>query len=360
MSALFSPLKIRELQVKNRIFMSPMCQYSAENGLANSWHLVHLGSRAVGGSSLIMTEATAVSPEGRISPGDLGIWSEKQAEALRPITTFIRQNGAVAAIQIAHAGRKASSAPPWKGGQSLSSSEGGWTPMAPSAVPFSPQHPVPYELSATEILDIIDQFKRAARLSLAAGFEVVEIHMAHGYLLHEFLSPLSNHRQDLYGGSFENRIRLPLQIAKEIRMIWPESRPIFVRISTSDWSENGWDLEQSVRFCQELKKVGVDLIDCSSGGLVPHARIPSEPGYQVPFSETIRKETGFLTGAVGLITEATQAESILMEGRADAIFLGRELLRNPYWPLDAAKELDVQIEWPNPYVRAKTQKKDYR
>jgi 2,4-dienoyl-CoA reductase-like NADH-dependent reductase (Old Yellow Enzyme family) len=352
-AALFTPIRIRDLEIRNRIFVSPMCQYSAHNGVPDHWHFVHLGSRAVGGAGLVMAEATAVCPEGRISPGDTGIWSDEQIIAFAEITRFLREQGATPAIQLAHAGRKASVSAPWEGGHALSKEEGGWEPLAPSAIAFSPKMKMPREMSAPMIHEVIVQFTEAARRSLQAGFQVVEIHMAHGYLLHEFLSPLSNHRQDLYGGDFENRIRLPLAVAETVRKIWPREWPVFVRISATDWAEGGWDLAQSVEFAKRLKKIGVDLIDCSSGGLVAHQRIPVGPGYQVGFAEEIRKKTGLLTGAVGLITEAEQAENILTAGQADAIFMARELLRDPYWPLRAAEKLKVDVTWPKQYERAK-------
>jgi len=353
MSKLFSRFKLRGLEFKNRIFVSPMCQYSAQDGMADIWHQVHLGSRAVGGAGLVMVEATAVAPEGRISPYDLGLWSERHAEALAPIARFIREQGAAPAIQLAHAGRKASADAPWLGRSPLGPENGGWQVVAPSAVPFAPGSPLPRELAVAELDGIVAAFAAAARRCLAAGFEVVEIHMAHGYLLHEFLSPLSNRRDDAYGGSLENRARLPLQVARAVRAVWPQDLPLFVRISATDWVEGGWDLAQSLQLCRWLKEAGVDLIDCSSGGLTPDARIPAGPGFQTPFAAAIRQETGIAVGAVGLITAPEQAEQIVATGLADAVFLARELLRDPYWPLHAARKLGVEVPWPLQYERAK-------
>lgn len=353
MIQLFRPIKIRELKIRNRIFVSPMCQYSATQGVAQAWHMVHLGGRAVGGAGLVMAEATGISPEGRISPGDLGLWNEEQLQALKPIVQFIKNQGAVAAIQLAHAGRKACTQIPWLGGKPLTASDPQfWQAIGPSPLPFDSHYQTPIEMQTKDIEKLIRDFESSTKLAEQAGFDVIEIHMAHGYLLHEFLSPLSNQRKDEYGGSFENRTRLPLQIAERLRKIWPQHLPVFVRISATDWAEGGWDLEQSIQFAQLLKQKNIDLIDCSSGGLVPHVKIPLEPGYQVPLAEGIRK-SGILTGAVGLITEAEQAEKILQENKADVIFLARELLRNPYWPLQAAKKLGVEIKWPVQYERAK-------
>lgn len=350
MSALFSAFKLRGLEFRHRVFVSPMCQYSSLDGLPNEWHLVHLGSRAVGGASLVMVEATAVSPEGRISPGDTGIWSDAHAEAFKPIASFIKSQGAVPAIQLAHAGRKASTDVPWRGGGPLS--EGGWQTLAPSAIAFG-RYAVPREMNLTEIDTVVSQFAEAARRSLAAGFEVVEIHMAHGYLLNEFLSPLSNLRTDEYGGEMEARMRFPLRVAEAVRNVWPEQLPVFVRISATDWMEGGWDLNDSIEFSRRLKNAGIDLIDCSSGGLVPGAKIATGPGYQVPFAAEIRKEAGVATAAVGMITEALQAEEIISKGEADAVFLARAMLRDPYWALHAAKKLGAEITWPVQYERAK-------
>jgi 2,4-dienoyl-CoA reductase-like NADH-dependent reductase (Old Yellow Enzyme family) len=354
MSRLFSSLKLREITFRNRIFVSPMCQYSSVDGLPTNWHLVHLGSRAVGGAGMVMVEATAVSPEGRISPDDSGIWSDAHAEAFAPITGFIREQGAVAGIQLAHAGRKASTDRPWMGGGPLGPKKRGWQPIAPSPLPFAPGHPVPREVTSADMNTIRTQFVDAARLALIAGFQVIEIHMAHGYLLHEFLSPLSNHRMDEFGGTLENRMRFPLSVARAMREVWPGDLPLFVRISATDWVEGGWDLAQSVEFCRRLKDIGIDLIDCSSGGSAPDAVIPAGPGYQTPFATAIRKEVGIATGTVGFITEPAQAEQIIATGLADAVVLARELLRNPYWPMQAAKALRVEQPWPVQYLRAKS------
>ncbi|HET6578056.1 MAG TPA: NADH:flavin oxidoreductase/NADH oxidase [Gemmatimonadales bacterium] len=350
--ALFEPLALRGVELKNRIVVSPMCQYSSTDGLANDWHLVHLGSRAVGGAGLVMTEATAVTPEGRISPADLGIWSNAHIEVLARCARFIREHGAAAGIQLAHAGRKASTAPPWDGGGRVSEETGGWRPVAPSPLPFRPGDPPPRALDRAGVGATAEAFVAAARRALAAGFQVVELHAAHGYLLHEFLSPLSNHRDDEYGGTFDNRVRLLLEVTRAVREVWPADLPLFVRISATDWAEGGWDLEQSVELCRRLARLGVDLIDCSSGGLVPGVRIPSGPGYQVEFAERIRREAGVATGAVGLITSAEQAEAVVAEGRADVVLMARQLLRDPYWPLRAAKALGVPAAWPVQYLRA--------
>ena len=350
---LFSPLQLKQKKFRNRIFVSPMCQYSSENGLPNDWHLVHLGSRAVGGVALVMVEATAVSPEGRISPWDSGMWSDEHAVGFRRITDFIKAQGSIPGIQLAHAGRKASIDVPWRGDKPLSPEEGGWQPMAPSPLPFQPSSSVPKEMSTLDMEEVVSQFCAAAERSLRAGFEVLELHMAHGYLLHEFLSPLSNQRQDDYGGPLENREKFPLRVAAQVREFWPDSLPLFVRISCTDWIEGGWDLDQSIDFCRRLEALGVDLIDCSSGGLVHDAVIPAGPGFQTPFAAAIRRDAGLPTGAVGLITEPVQAEHILATGQADVIIMAREMLRRPYWPLQAAAELNVDIPWPNQYRRAK-------
>lgn len=347
---LLSPLKIRGVTLRNRIAMSPMCQYSAQEGLADDWHLVHLGSRAVGGVALVMVEATAVTRHGRISPADLGIWDDQHIEPLARINRFLQRQGAIAGIQLAHSGRKGSSAPPWLGGDSLKSAEeGGWTVVGPSPIPFEPGDPVPQALDEAGIERVIAAFEAAARRALAAGFQVIEIHSAHGYLLHEFLSPLSNHRQDQYGGSLENRMRFLLQVTERLRRLMPEELPLFVRISATDWVEGGWDIEQSVTLAKRLKALGVDLIDVSSGGTVPTARIPIAKGYQVPFARRIRDEAGIRTGAVGLITDPKQANEIIIRGDANLVFLGRELLREPYWTLKAQHELDGEPAWPTPY-----------
>ncbi len=352
MSQLFQPLKIRDVEFRNRVFVSPMCQYSSDEGVPTDWHLVHLGSRAVGGAACVIVEATGVSPEGRISPWDSGLWSQQQARAFVRINRFIKDQGSVPAVQLAHAGRKASTAQPWNGGGAVPVGSGGWKPLGPSAIAFDEHSPVPREMSIGDIDAVVEQFIASARLSADAGFEVIELHMAHGYLLHEFLSPLANHRTDQYGGSLENRMRLPLRIASAVREVWPAGLPLFVRISATDWAEGGWDLPQSVLLAKKMKEIGIDLIDCSSGGQVPHAKIPLGPGYQVPFAEAIRRETGIATGAVGMITEAHQAEKIITSGQADVVLLARELLRDPYWPLHAAKELGAKIEWPKQYGRA--------
>jgi len=350
---LFSPLIIRGTEFRNRIAVSPMCMYSAEEGFSNNWHLVHVGSRAVGGAGLILMEATAVSPEGRISPGDLGIWKDAHIEGLKEIVDFVTSQGAVAGIQLAHAGRKASSASPWQGGATLTPEEGGWLTVAPSALPFHKNGTDPKALELDEIHKVVQDFTKAAERALRAGYQVVEIHAAHGYLLHQFLSPLSNQRNDEYGGSFVNRTRLLREITEAVRKVWPEELPLFVRISATDWAEGGWTAEDSVALAELLKQFGVDLIDCSSGGLVPYAEIPVEKGYQVQFAERIRAEADILTGAVGLITEAREAEEILREGKADLIFLAREFLRNPYFPLQAAQELGVDVKWHPQYERGK-------
>jgi len=353
MSVLFSPLNLRSVTFRNRIFVSPMCQYSSREGIPTHWHLVHLGSRAVGGAGLVMVEATAISPEGRISPDDSGIWSNAHAEAFTPISRFIEEQGAVAGIQLAHAGRKGSCSLPWLGGAPLGVEACGWQPLAPSAAPFAAGHPVPRALTSSELNVIEFQFRDAANRASFAGFRVIELHMAHGYLLHEFLSPLVNHRDDEYGGSLENRLRFPLRIARVVREEWPDELPMFVRISATDWVEGGWNIEQSVVLARELKEIGVDLIDCSSGFAVPDEPVPFGPGFQVPFAARVRAEAGIASGAVGLITEAFQAEQIVATGQADAVFLGRQMLRDPYWPLHAAKALQVDVAWPNQYLRAK-------
>jgi 2,4-dienoyl-CoA reductase-like NADH-dependent reductase (Old Yellow Enzyme family) len=353
MSTLFSPLALRGVTCRNRIFVAPMCQYSAVNGIANEWHMVHLGSRAVGGAALVMTEASAVSPEGRISPDDLGIWNDAQAEAFAPIVAFIEAQGAVAAVQLAHAGRKGSTRAPGKGGGPLAPTAGGWQTVAPSPLPFGPGSPAPRPLEAGDLDGVVADFVAAAKRAREAGFQAVEIHMAHGYLLHEFLSPLSNRRADAYGGSLENRMRLPLRVAEAVRSVWPDALPVLVRISASDWMEGGWDIEQSVELARRLKALGIDFIDCSSGGLVPDARIPASPGFQTPFATAIRRGAKIATGAVGLITEPVQAEQIVATGLADAVLLARELLRDPYWPLRAATKLGVDVAWPLQYQRAK-------
>ena len=352
MSKLFEPLIIKNISLRNRIVVSPMCQYSAIDGFINDWHLVHLGSRAVGGAGLVITEATAVSPEGRISPGDIGLWSDDHIEGLRRIVNFIHLNGAVAGIQFAHAGRKASCAVPKEGGKQLDKNHGGWQTVGPGDIPFLNGERPPESLNNKGISKVVSDFKAAAERARVAGFKVVEIHSAHGYLLHEFLSPLSNKRTDEYGGSFENRIRLLQEVIDAVKSVWPAENPLFVRISATDWTEGGWTKEDSVKLAYILKNMGVDLIDCSSGGNIYNAKIPFGPGYQVPFSAAVR-ETGILTGTVGFITTASQAESILQEEKADLVLLAREFLRNPYFPLLAARELGVDVTWPVQYLRSK-------
>ena len=353
MAKLFSPLKIKDIEFKNRIFVSPMCQYSCENGIPNSWHLVHLGTRAVGGAGLVIAEATAVSPEGRISPGDCGIWSDVQTEAFKSMTSFIKDQGAIPGIQIGHAGRKASTDLPWQGGLPLPDKDGGWQPIAPSPVAFDPLHTIPREMTEADMDRVVAEFTRAAQRSLSAGFKVLELHMAHGYLLHQFLSPISNLRKDRWGGTFDNRLSFPLKVTEAVRKVWPDNLPLFVRISCTDWVENGWDLSQSIEFSSRLKDLGVDFIDCSSGGTVPDARIPAGPGFQAVFSAAVRKTADIATGAVGLITAPAQAEQLLVTEQADAVLLGREFLRSPYWPMLAAAELGVDLAWPNQYKRSK-------
>lgn len=353
MSKLFSPVTIKNIRFKNRIIVSPMCQYSSVDGFATDWHLVHLGSRAVGGAGLIITEATAVSPEGRISPDDLGIWKDEHLEKLRQITSFISAQGCVPGIQLAHAGRKASTNAPWKGRGEIPRSEGGWETVAPSAIPFSETYPKPIALDDTGIEKIVSDFAAAAKRALQAGFNVIEIHAAHGYLVHQFLSPLSNTRTDEYGGTFENRIRLLLRIIDGIQTVWPKDLPLFTRISATDWAEDGWNPDESVQLVHILKDRGVDLIDVSTGGVASHQQIPVGPAYQLPFASRIKRETGILTGTVGMITSATQAETILVNGDADMIIMARELLRNPYFPLQAGKELKGDVAWPVQYERAK-------
>ena len=352
MSRLFSTLNVKNITLKNRIVMSPMCQYSSIDGFSNDWHLVHLGSRAVGGTGLIFTEAAAVSPEGRITPGDLGLWKDGHINGLKSIVNFIHLHDAVSGIQLAHAGRKASCSVPHEGGTQLDKKQGGWETVSASDIPFRDGDMAPEALNTEGLTKVISDFKAAAERAVSAGFKVVEIHSAHGYLLHEFLSPLSNHRVDEYGGSFENRSRLLREVIDAVKSVWPNENPLFVRISATDWTEGGWTLEESVKLAYILKDIGIDLIDCSSGGNVYNAKIPAGPGYQVPFSEAVRK-TGILTGAVGFITTAGQAESILQEEKADLVFLARELLRNSYFPLYAAKELGVDITWPVQYHRVK-------
>lgn len=355
MAALFSPLQIRDITFRNRITVSPMCEYSSEDGFANDWHLVHLGSRAVGGAGLIITEATAVSPEGRISPSDLGIWDDAHIPNLKRLTTFLLSQGAVPGIQLAHAGRKASTEVPWKGIRYVSPANGGWEDIyAPSAIPFSEKYGRPIALTTAGIRKVINDFKTAAVRALKAGFKVIELHGAHGYLIHQFLSPLSNQRTDEYGGSFENRIRLLLEVIAAVREVWPQGYPLFVRLSATDWADGGWDLESTTQLSKILKDKGVDLIDASSGGLTTHQKITVGPLYQTPFAAYIRKEAGILTGAVGMITTATEAESIITAGKADLVIMAREFLRDPYFPMHAAHALkDDSFVWPVQYERAK-------
>jgi len=353
MSKLLSSLTIKDIKLKNRIAISPMCQYSAIDGFANDWHLVHLGSRAVGGAGLVMQEATAVSPEGRISPGDAGLYKDEHIEKWKSIVSFIHQQGAVAGIQLAHAGRKASCDIPWKGGRQIKKGDGGWTTFAASSISYHASDDAPQALTIEGIQKVKADFKSAAIRAIQVGYKLIEIHAAHGYLIHEFLSPLSNHRTDEYGGAFENRVRFLLEIVETIRSVWPDNLPLFVRISATDWAEGGWNENESVQLAAILKTKGVDLIDCSSGGLVHHQKIVLRPGYQVPFAEIIRKQTGILTGAVGLITSAQQAEDILIRDQADIIFLARESLRHSNFPLLAAKILGDEIDWPDQYLRAK-------
>ncbi|TBU95565.1 NADH:flavin oxidoreductase/NADH oxidase [Stutzerimonas kirkiae] len=354
MTHLFQPLTLRQLTLPNRIAVSPMCQYSAEDGLANDWHLVHLGSRAVGGAGLVLVEATAVLPEGRISACDLGLWNEAQVEPLRRIATFIESQGAVPGIQLGHAGRKGSVWQPWLGRHgSVPLEEGGWLPVGPSAIAFDPEHRVPQALDEAAIASVIQAFVEAAGRARRAGFKVLEIHAAHGYLLHQFLSPISNQRQDGYGGSFAGRIRLLLEVSTAVRESWPQALPLFVRLSATDWVEDGWSADETVELARHLKSLGVDLIDVSTGGTAVNAEIPIGPGYQTRFAERIRREAHISTGTVGLITEAVQAEHILRTGQADLVLLARELLRDPYWPLHAAEALrDSEVPWPAQYVRA--------
>lgn len=354
MTHLFRPFTLRGLTVRNRVWVAPMCQYSADDGVPNDWHLVHLGSFARGGAGLVMTEATAVSPQGRISPADTGIWDDEQQQAWARVVEFVRGQGAAAAIQLAHAGRKGSTLPPFEGRGPVPPDEGGWQPVGPSPVAY-PGLSVPRALTTSDVDRVVDDFARAARRSVAAGFDVVEVHAAHGYLLHEFLSPLSNRRDDEYGGSFDNRVRLPLRVVGAVRDVVPERMPVVVRISATDWVDGGWTVDDSVALAVRLKDAGVDLVDVSSGGNA-RAQIPVGPGYQVPFARRIREEAGVATGAVGLITEPKQAEDVLAEGSADVVLLAREMLRDPHWALRAARELGVQpgdgVDWPPQYLRA--------
>ncbi|MGD1095088.1 MAG: NADH:flavin oxidoreductase/NADH oxidase [Bryobacteraceae bacterium] len=351
---LFQPLAIRGVTLKNRIVVSPMCQYSSVDGLAGDWHLVHLGSRAVGGAGLIFVEATSVTAQGRITPGDMGIWDDRQIEPLARIARFIHRMGAVAGIQLAHAGRKASCVAPWEGGRRLKTpEEGGWEVVAPSPIPFSEDDPMPRALDEAGIREIVAAFTAAACRAIRAGFRVIEIHSAHGYLLHSFLSPLSNRRTDAYGGSLENRMRMLLQVVMALRQILPFDMPLFTRISSTDWVEGGWDLDQSIALAHALKPIGVDLVDASSGGAVPGAVVPVAPGYQVPFAAAIREKAGIPTAAVGMITDPTQANEIITSGKADLVFLAREMLREPYWALKAGRALGHELKWPVQYERGK-------
>jgi 2,4-dienoyl-CoA reductase-like NADH-dependent reductase (Old Yellow Enzyme family) len=352
MNSLFTPLTLRDVTFRNRIAVSPMCEYSSEEGFANDWHLVHLGSRAVGGAGAVFTEAAAVETRGRISPHDLGIYNDAHIGPLERITRFIEGQGAVAGIQIAHAGRKASTARPWEGGKPLSEADGGWPVVGPSPLPFAEGYPIPHALSEAEIGDIVRAFGKATVRAQKAGFRVVEIHAAHGYLLQEFLSPLVNRRDDRYGGSLLNRARIVREVVEEVRRHWPERYPLFLRLSATDWAEGGWTVEQSVELARQVKPLGVDLIDVSSGGAVPGVAIPLGPGYQTGFAERIRREADILTGAVGLITAPAQAEHILRTGQADMVLLAREMLRDPYWPRRAARELGAEITPPAQYGRA--------
>jgi 2,4-dienoyl-CoA reductase-like NADH-dependent reductase (Old Yellow Enzyme family) len=353
MAGLFDPLAIREVKFANRVFVSPMCQYSSRDGYANDWHFVHLGSRAVGGAGLVLTEATAVLPEGQISPEDLGIWSDDHIKMLSRIVSFVHEQGSIAGMQLAHAGRKASTRRPWEGHGAIPEHDGGWKKVvAPSALAFANTYPMPQALTTNGIQEVVFAFATAARRACQAGFRVIEIHAAHGYLIHEFLSPLSNKREDDYGGSFENRTRLCREIVAAVRSEWPKELPLLVRISATDWIDGGWNIDESVKLATELKPMGVDLIDCSSGGNVPHAQIPVGPGYQVAFAERIRRDAEIMTGAVGMITSPVQAEHIIRTGQADAVIMAREFLRDPYWALRAARELEQPIAWPVQYLRA--------
>jgi 2,4-dienoyl-CoA reductase-like NADH-dependent reductase (Old Yellow Enzyme family) len=354
MAHLFEPLKLRSITFRNRIGLSPMCMYAceSEDGKPSPWHMMHLGARAAGGAGLVMTEATAVEARGRISAKDVGIWGRKHVAPWKPVVQFIKSQGAVPGVQLAHAGRKAGTAPPWEGGKCYSDHQA-WERVAPSPIPFDEGWPAPRELTVRDLDILVDAWAAAARRAHAAGFEVLELHMAHGYLLHQFLSPLSNQRHDRYGGSLEQRMSFPLRVAHTVRLEWPEHLPLFVRISATDWVEGGWDIVQSIELCKRLLDIGVDLVDCSSGGAVPHAVPPVAPGYQVPSAERIKREAGIPTAAVGLITAAHDADAIIRDGRADIVLLGRELLRQPHWPLHAAAQLKHDAPWPKQYLRAK-------
>lgn len=352
MPSLFDPLQLRGLTLSNRIIVSPMCQYSSVDGFASDWHLVHLGSRAVGGAALVLTEAMAVTPEGRISPDDLGIYREAHVDALGRIVRFVHAQGSAVGVQLAHAGRKASTPAPWVGGTNVAPADGGWDVVGPSHLPFDPHYATPRALTSEEIAEVVTAFRQAATRALAAGFDVLELHAAHGYLIHEFLSPLSNTRDDHYGGSFDNRARLLREVVSAVRQVWPDSKPVFVRISATDWTRGGLDIDEAIALAKQLGPLGVDLIDCSSGGNVAGAQIPVGPGYQVPFADRIRNEGGIPTGAVGLITTPQQAEQIIATGQADCVLLAREMLRDPYWPMHAAATLGATIRWPKQYLRA--------
>jgi 2,4-dienoyl-CoA reductase-like NADH-dependent reductase (Old Yellow Enzyme family) len=351
MPTLFESFTSRGLTLPHRIVVSPMCEYSSDDGFASDWHLVHLGSRAVGGAALVMTEATAVTADGRISPHDLGIYKDAHVEMLQRIVRFVHSQGSAAGMQLAHAGRKGSTARPWEGGSKISAEHGGWTPVAPSAIPFADNYPMPRALETPDIEGVVDAFRDGAIRARNAGFDIIEIHGAHGYLIHEFLSPLSNTRTDNYGGSFDNRVRLCLEVVDAVREVWPERSPVWLRISSTDWVEGGWDVDQSVELARRVHARGVDLVDCSSGGLAMHQQITPGPGYQVPFSERIKREANVPTGAVGLITTAKQAEEIVRNGQADVIIIARELLRDPYLPLHWAQELGTKLSWPSQYLR---------
>jgi 2,4-dienoyl-CoA reductase-like NADH-dependent reductase (Old Yellow Enzyme family) len=351
---LFSPLTLRDVTFRNRVAVSPMCQYSAEEGRVTDWHLAHLGARAQGGAGLIITEAAAVAPEGRISPQDVGIWRDDQLDSLARVVRFLHDHGAVAGIQLAHAGRKASTARPWEGHGPLDSDSGGWRPVVgASPLPFAEGYPTPEPLDAGGIRRVVESFRTATERALAAGFKVVELHAAHGYLLHSFLSPLTNQRSDEYGGSFDGRTRLVLEVVQAVRDAWPDTLPLFLRISCTDWVDGGWTLQDSVALAMKAASLGIDLVDCSSGGLLPTAPIPLKPGYQVPFAQELRAEAGVATGAVGLITEPAHADQIVRSGQADLVLLGRQLLREPHWPLRAARELGQEVAWPLQYERAR-------
>jgi 2,4-dienoyl-CoA reductase-like NADH-dependent reductase (Old Yellow Enzyme family) len=352
MPSLFDPLTTRGLTLPHRIVVSPMCQYTSTDGFANDWHLVHLGSRAVGGAALVITEATAVSAEGRISPYDLGIYDDAHVEMLQRIVRFLHSQGSAAGMQLAHAGRKGSTQRPWDGHGAVALGEGGWTPVAPDTAPFSEAFPVPRALETRELRGVVRAFRDAAVRARSAGFDMLELHGAHGYLLHEFLSPLTNTRTDEYGGSFENRIRFCLEVVDAVREVWPDTLPLWLRISATDWVSGGWDLDQSVELARRVRERGIDLIDCSSGGLALTQQISVGPGYQVPFADRIRREARIATGAVGLITSAKQADDAIRQEHADLVLLAREMLRDPYFPLRAARELGVKLPWPVQYFRA--------